>query len=398
MSVRSSRSARLRPDRHIDPRPLIAHVVFRFDYGGLENGLVNLVNRLPAEQFRHAVIALTQASDFARRIRREGATVHALHKRPGKDPQAYWRLFRLLRSLRPAIVHTRNFGTLDCTLTAGLARVPCRIHGEHGWDVYDPDGERHKYRLARRGLSPLIDEFVAVSRDLEHWLVERVGISARKVIHICNGVDTNRFRPAARASRSRVPEDWRRPEIVVIGTVTRFAQIKDPLNLVRAFIELRREPIGRCARLLMVGDGELKGEAEALLKSAGAHDAAWLPGAREDIPELLREVDIFVLGSKREGISNTILEAMASGLPVVATATGGNRELVRDGVSGRLVPPGDLGALARTLCEYVGDAARREAHGRAARVLTEQEYSLDKMIGSYGVLYERHVARLRRAH
>jgi len=106
-----------------DERPLIAHVVFRFDYGGLENGVVNVINGLPETLFRHTVIALTDASDFQRRIRRQDVAVHTLNKRAGKDPGSYMRLFRLLRQLRPAIVHTRNLGTLDCTLVARLAGV-----------------------------------------------------------------------------------------------------------------------------------------------------------------------------------------------------------------------------------------------------------------------------------
>ena len=175
--------------------PLVAHVVFRFDVGGLENGVVNLINRLPADEIRHAVIALTEATDFRRRVRRPDVVIHELHKQPGKDPAAYLRLFRLLRELRPAVVHTRNFGTLDCQTVACLAGVPLRIHGEHGWDIHDPDGTNRKYRMMRRAIAPLIHRFVTVSRDLERYLVETVGVAAGKVQRICNGVDTERFHP-----------------------------------------------------------------------------------------------------------------------------------------------------------------------------------------------------------
>src|SRR5580658_2242095 len=121
--------------RLADTRPLIAHVVFRFDYGGLENGVANLINGLQEDSFRHAVVALTTVEGLRRRIARTDVAFHSLHKRPGKDPGAYLRLYRLLRSLRPAIVHTRNLGTIEGAVIGRLAGVPYRIHGEHGWDV-----------------------------------------------------------------------------------------------------------------------------------------------------------------------------------------------------------------------------------------------------------------------
>src|SRR5262249_50221849 len=190
------------------PRPpLIAHVVFRFDTGGLENGLVNLVNGLPNREFRHVIIALTEASNFRSRLRDGDVAIHEIRKRPGSDPTAYARLYWLLRRLRPDAAHTRNFGTMDCGLVAALAGVPVRIDGEHGWDVHDPDGTRRKYRYARRVLQPVFRRFVAVSRDLERWLTESVRIPPRKVIRICNGVDTARFGPDASVQRVSLPAE-----------------------------------------------------------------------------------------------------------------------------------------------------------------------------------------------
>lgn len=366
-------------------QPLIAHIVFRFDVGGLENGLVNLVNRLPEHEFRHAIIALTEATDFRKRITRADVVVHAIGKRPGKDLAAYLRLYRLLRQLRPAVVHTRNYGTLDCQLVAFLARVPFCIHGEHGWDIHDPDGTNRKYQRVRRLLNPLIGRFVAVSRDLERWLLERVGIPARKVQRICNGVDTARFQPA-RDARARGG-----PREVVVGSVTRFEPIKDPLNLVRAFIAARRQlAVERDAvdlKLLMIGDGPLRAAALGELAAAGESNAASLPGGAADVAGHFGAMDCFALGSRREGISNTVLEAMASGLPVVASATGGNLELVLPGVTGVLVPPEDSASLAAALVEYANHRAMREQHGAAARARAEQEYSLEVMVNRYRDLY-----------
>ena len=355
---------------------LIVHIVFRFDYGGLENGVVNVINGLSEGRYRHVVIALTEATEFAARLRGD-VVVKCIGKRAGKDFPAYVRLFRELRRLRPDIVHTRNLSTLECAFVAFLAGVPVRIHGEHGWDVFDPDGTRPKYRLMRRFVYRFVNRVVAVSEDLEKWLVRVVGIPPRKVRHICNGVDTERFKPAA-AKHDASGE-------VVIGTVTRFEAIKDPRNLIEAFIMLREA--GHRIRLVMIGDGELYAGCKKALEIAGETSASWLPGSRDDIAEQLRSMDVFVLGSLREGISNTLLEAMSSGLPVVATDTGGNRELVEPDLNGVLVPPGDRDALSQAIREYVVDPSRRIKHGRASRDRVMSRFSLVRMIDEYRSLY-----------
>ena len=356
---------------------LIAHIVFRFDYGGLENGVVSVINGSSDENCRHVVIALTVATEFADRLH-DGVSVYSLRKKPGKDLRAYWRLYKLLRQLRPDIVHTRNIGTMECAMIAFLARVPVRIHGEHGWDIFDPDGKKAKYRFVRRFLHHFVNEIVTVSRDLKHWLVDVVGIPERKVRHISNGVDIHNFRP-------RPPGEGTKGDDVVIGSVTRFAAIKDPLNLVEAYVALCRQ--GVRARLVMIGDGELHETARQLLRDADLQSVSWLPGSRDDIAEQLRLMDIYVLGSLREGISNTILEAMASGLPVVATDTGGNAELIEDGVNGVLVPPGDRDALAEAIAAYLNNPDRRARHGLASRDRVTSLFSVDKMVNSYRLLY-----------
>ncbi len=354
---------------------LVAHLVFRFDYGGLENGVANIVNGLSDNSLRHVVIALTDATEFTDRLDSR-VTVYSIGKQPGKDPGAYVRLYRLLRKLRPDIVHTRNIGTMDCLLIAFLARVPVRIHGEHGWDVHDPDGTRIRYRLMRRLLHRFAGRIVTVSKDLKVWLSEVVGIPERKILHICNGVDTNRFCPR--------PEEYKEGAIVV-GSVTRFSAIKDPLNLVEAFIQLRQT--GEDIRLFMIGDGELRVEAQQKLQEAGVQEFAWLPGSRDDIPEQLRAMDIFVLGSLREGISNTILEAMASGLPVIASNTGGNPELISEGENGSLVPPGNRAALAEAIRGYIQDPELRLRHTLASRDRAVSRFSIVTMIENYRQLY-----------
>lgn len=376
-----------------DARPLIVHVIHRLDVGGLENGLVNLVNRLPADDFRHAIVCLTDYSDFHRRIRRPDVGLYALGKREGKDPACYLRLWRLLRRLRPTIVHTRNLAALDALVVAWLAGVPLRVHGEHGWDTYDLHGRNRKYRLLRRLCRPLVHRYVALSRDLEHWLLDWVGVAPARLSRICNGVDDERFHPRrGRADRERLPVAFR--DKLVIGWVGRMEAVKAAEHLAGAFVQLleRHSEAGRQLRLVMVGEGSRRPEVERILETGQVRDLAWLPGAREDVPELLRAMDLFVLPSLNEGISNTILEAMASGLPVVATAVGGNPELVAEGLTGALVPAGDKAALVRALERYWQHPELRRRQGEEGRKQVERSYSLDAMVQAYGTLYRRLLA------
>ncbi len=367
-------------------RPLIAHVIYRLGVGGLENGVVNLVNRLPADRFRHAIVCLTDYTDFGRRISREDVTVHAMNMRAGQDFGVWRRLYHLFREMQPTIVHTRNLGALEAQIAAWLARVPVRVHGEHGWDVFDPHGENTKYRLIRRAHRPLVHRYVPLSKELERYLHDAVGVPARAMRRIYNGVDTERFHPGPGAG---LPEGFA-DDALVIGTVGRMHGVKDQVNLTHAFIELTERLPEHAARLrlVLIGDGPLRARCAALLEQAGLQGHAWLPGARDDVPDLLRAMDLFVLPSLAEGISNTILEAMASGLVVIATAVGGNAELVVDGETGCLVPAADSSALADALQCYVIDPERRECHARAARRRAEDVFGLELMLERYTALYE----------
>jgi len=372
-----------------DRRPLIAHVVYRFDVGGLENGVVNLINQLPRESYRHVVVALTEVTDFSERIRRDDVAFVALNKQPGQGVRLFPKLFRLFRELQPAVVHTRNLAALEASVPAWLAGVPVRIHGEHGRDMGDLDGTSRKYQRIRRLYRPFVGHYVALSKDLEQYLGRNVGVGSARIAQIYNGVDTARFSPAANGRAPIEGCPFTDEDLWLVGTVGRLQQVKDQVTLAEAFVRaIRRGPANAQMRLVMIGEGPLRARVEKVLDQAGMRELAWLPGARDDVPEILRGLDCFALPSLAEGISNTILEAMACGLPVVATRVGGNPELMEEGMTGRLVPQVNAEAMAGALFDYFDDPALARRHGRAGRQLILQRFSLDRMVSDYLSLYD----------
>jgi sugar transferase (PEP-CTERM/EpsH1 system associated) len=371
------------------------HVLHRLDTGGLENGVVNLINRMPPTAFRHMVVALTEVTGFSRRITRPEVPCIALHKPPGHGWNLYPRFWRLLREHRPAIVHTRNLAALEMQVPSWAARVPGRIHGEHGRDMSDLDGSNPRFQRIRRLYAPFVQRYVALSQDLQHYLNGPVGLRPERVVQIYNGVDTDRFHPrqpgdAAPDGMPFTPGSG----LCLVGTVGRMQTVKNQLLLARAFVRLlRAQPaLGQTLRLVVVGDGPQRAAVASLLDEAGLGPLCWLPGERSDVPAIMRSLDVFVLPSLAEGISNTILEAMACGLPVVATRVGGNAELVDDGRTGLVVPSDDDAPLADALARLAREPALAARMGGAARADAERRFSLDAMVQAYQALYERTLA------
>ncbi len=371
--------------------PLVAHVIYSLSTGGLENGLVNILNRFPVGRYRHAIICITSADDFSRRITAPDVQLFQLHKREGHDLGFYLRLWRLLRQLRPDIVHSRNLAALEAQIcTLGLWRTR-RVHGEHGREIGDVDGSNRKYLMLRRGMRLLIHSYIAVSRDLQQWLISSVGVDERRVTQIYNGVDHQRFHPGTVKPLAILPQRWlEHSDIVIAGTVGRLTPVKDQQTLLRAVAALREQDItlGKRLRLILVGDGPLREELVALAETLGLGDVVWFAGDRSDVPELLQAMDVFVLPSLGEGISNTVLEAMACGLPVIATAVGGNLELVRDGDNGALVPVGDPDALAARLGELLNDEARRARAANNALQFVQDHFHWENTVRKYQYVYD----------
>lgn len=370
-------------------RRRIIHVVYSFSIGGLENVIVQLINRLPAEKYEHIVLSLTTISDFKNRITCPDVQFIELNKQPGHAIPLYPKIFRLLRQLKPDIVHTCNLAALELVPLAWLAGIPLRIHAEHGWDAHDPNGSNPRYRKVRKLYRPFVSHYISVSQDLDQYLEKAIGIPQKTRTLIANGVDTELFSPSVQINQP-VPgcpfipgKHW------LVGTVGRMQTVKNQPFLARSFVKLLKmhPEAAQRLRLIMVGEGPLRSEVESILHKGNALEYVWLPGARNDVADILRMLDCFVLPSQAEGTSCTLQEAMACGLPSIATAVGGTPGLINQGIEGQLVAADDDEQLSAALWQAFSHPETTKQQGLAARQRALSKYALDGMIKHYDKIF-----------
>ena len=363
----------------------IAHIVDVLALAGMEYGVVKLVNRLDPDRFRSIIVCMRHQREDVKALLSHDVAVFEMRKESGRNWSVIGRLAALFREQEIDLVHSHNWSTfLYAVCAARLAGVPIVIHGEHGKD----DTLRHPKRvLGSRLLAMGADRVCAVSRDLAEEVVRDWKVPADRVRWIPNGVDLDAFGGDDRSEALR-GELGLTPEDRVVMNTGGFRSVKDHATLLRAFALVHRtEPR---ARLLLIGQGSPenpRGGLDREAESLGVGAAVRFAGVRHDIPRLLRTCDVYVNSSRYEGMSNTILEAMAAGRPVVATAVGGNPDLVGDGVTGYLVPAVEPEAMARRILELLNDAAIRERMGAAGRARMEAVHSMPGMIRAYAALY-----------
>lgn len=362
----------------------VLHIVYSFNVGGLETGVVKLINGLPANNFDHEICCITSSGASAHRLIRK-SNIYELNKKVGNDLRIIPKVIRIIKYTKCHIVHTRNWGTIDGVIAARLAGGVSIIHGEHGWNMDDPLGRSRRRLWIRKILSPFVDRFVAVSEDIRQWMITSAGISEKKITKIINGVDTERFRPGSGGELRRFHDE------IVVGAVGRLDPIKRYDVLLKAFSALNHEQ--HHLRLLIIGGGPEYSRLETIARNLPFGDRIVLLGERDDVSRLYNEMDIFVQPSQNEGISNTILEAMSSGLPVVATNVGGNPELVDTGVTGTLVDVGDADAIRKGIAYYLHYPVKMREHGVNGREAAVKDFSIARMISEYETLYRTVASR-----
>jgi sugar transferase (PEP-CTERM/EpsH1 system associated) len=355
----------------------VAHIALGMHVGGMERLLVEFARWTDRARFDLQFLSLEEGGAAAAQIEELGWPVNCLGKPGGFRPEVVISLSRHLRRFRADVVHTHNTaGYLYGVAAAILARVPRVIHTRHGQRFE----ASKRQTLSFRWLSRWVDQVVSVSEDGRRLTMEE-GIASHRVSTIRNGIDLHQF--------PYVGSNPTGPAVLV----SRLSQEKDVASLIRAIAiaDGQRRSHEPPLRLQIVGDGHERVALENLTRQLGLESLIEFLGQRREIHKMLRGASMFVLPSLTEGISLTLLEAMASGLPVVATHVGGNPEVVIPGVTGLLVPVRDPDAMARAMLELWRDPTMATSYGLEGRQRVELEFGIQRMIHQYELLYRAEV-------
>jgi sugar transferase (PEP-CTERM/EpsH1 system associated) len=362
----------------------VVHLVYSLDPGGLENGVVNVVNGMDSMYFNSMICCLKPGGILKKRVR-SNIEVIEVDKKGRQEFGVPFRLRRIFKDKGIHVVHTHNWGTCcEGIIGARLASVPVVIHQEHGTFV-DSVGSKKRRIWGEKIILRYVDQVMTLSEDLKEKMVRILKIPDEKINVILNGVDTEKF--------SFLPENRikKRQELgivedrLVIGTVGRLEAVKNQKMLICALPELLKK--FPTVMAIIVGDGILRSELENMSKELGVEDYILFPGVRNDVAEILSAMDLFVIPSLTEGICNAALEAMSCGLAVVATNVGGNKEIVLDGKTGLLVPLEDTIGFVKAIEKVLEDEERRKGYGKNGRKIVEERFSLQRMVKEYEYLY-----------
>ena len=362
----------------------VLHVVLSLDTGGLENGIVNLVNGADNSKFQVDVLCLRNDGELVKRIKNPDSTVYFDNVRDPSILVAARKISTACKKHDYQILHTHGWATM---LPAYLSRRgrsrPYLVNGEHG--TYYINSMLQKQ--VQRFLFCRMDLNLSVSRNLANKLGRAFNLRPERFLAIVNGVDSTRFGTDLRSGSEIREELGIRPAEFVVGSVGRLVEVKNYPCLVRAFhlFSKNRQDV----RLLLVGEGPQRVKIEQMIDEYGLGGKVILAGRREDIPALLSSMDVFVLPSFSEGLSNTILEAMCAGLPIIASNVGGNPELIAPGIVGELFESDNERELSTYLENWYSNPEKREQMSISARAHAEKNFTLASMIEKYENAYLR---------
>lgn len=294
----------------------IVHLVTTFNCGGLEQVIVNLIKHTPADLgVEHVVISLMDEIDMAKQLPEDTLCI-SLHKQPGNDPKIHLKLFQLLKLLKPTAFHTYNFGTIEYHPIAKLAGVKVNVHADHGLGGDHPEGKSFFHNKIRKLASFFINEYIVVSDDLKNWVINTVGVNAKKVDFVFNGVEVQEYAPNQR-------ENFTKEAPFKLLNVGRAAGVKNQASLIRAFSLAKIKDPEMNIHLTIVGDGPEFNNLLSLRDELGLSESIALPGLQFDINDRMAQCDGFVLSSKYEAMPMTVLEAMSNTRPVICPMVGG---------------------------------------------------------------------------
>ncbi|MGE5207042.1 MAG: glycosyltransferase [Chlamydiota bacterium] len=361
----------------------IMHVVRSLGVGGTEEGVRKLLSGLDSNVFEQ--IVCTVVAGPAREPHTDTRIVSLGHA-PEKSGFLVPEFTRVFAQERPQIVHSRNWATIEAIPAARLARVSAVVHSEHGLDVHSMSGQPWRRRMLRRLYFRWASRTFAVSRGLRDYYVTQLGVPANRLGIIPNGVNTSRFRPDL-AARAEVREFLGADEsTLIVGTVSRLDPVKGHADLLRAAeVAVSR---GLCLKVVIIGDGPARTVLQQQVQASRLlRERVTFAGEIRNVARWMNSFDVFALPSLAEGMSNTLLEAMAVGVAPLASRVGGNPEVIEEGRSGLLFEAGDSEALAAHLKTLSLDSKWRRQLGENARQRVETVFSLQRMLQNYSQMY-----------
>jgi sugar transferase (PEP-CTERM/EpsH1 system associated) len=367
----------------------IMHVVDNMGRGGMQNGLINLIEQLDPGRFEH-VICTTRYLDHPQAHRGTlGSRVQiiSLGKQAISSRVQLAGLARAIGEVKPDIVHSRNWAAIEAVIAARWAGSCAVVHSEHGLDAVTNTREPWRRSCFRRLAFELADRVLCVSRQLRSVHSKRTGFPLHKITVIHNGVDTRRYYPDI-AARARIRNELKISENdFCIGCLGNLTPVKDYPTVLQAVGEFAKA----CTnwRLIIIGEGSELAELQGMVNAHPEmkHQVIFC-GLSDRVPELLNAIDVYVLASLTEGISNSLLEAMATALPVAATNTGGTPEVVEHRKSGLLFAVGDCRTLAEHLVSLQSQPELRKQLARESLLRVRESFSLRTMVQKYEQLYE----------
>lgn len=385
----------------------VLHLITELSTGGAQLALYRLLSGLDREAFAPRVACLYNGNgEVAQRIRALGIPVTDLGMAAKWRLDAFARLYRLLRREKPLILHTWMFhANIPGRVVGRLAGVPILISSERTMEM-----ESRPRLWLNRLTAPLADRVICVSQRVAEFAIQTIGLPPARLVVIPNGIPMSQFTNLPTPSQARAALGLPL-QATLIGTVSRAHPVKGLEVLLEAFAQRLHSPtdtqrstdtqringVGGAyirsagenplADLLIAGDGPELTALQALALRLGLEERVTFLGQRSDIPLILAALDLFVLPSRHEGMPNAVLEAMAAGLPVVATAVGGTPEVVVDGITGLLVPPHDPLSLANALSRLLDDAELRGRMGAAGRQRVQKDFSQTEMVRKTERLY-----------
>jgi L-malate glycosyltransferase len=349
-------------------------VILSLEIGGMEQVVAELVSHVDRTKFNIIIACLESLGPIGRELAAQNINVIHVDKMSSLWSFLYPRnLVRQIHKCGCNVVHVHSGAWHKAAIAARLCGIRNVIYTEHG--RFYPDSKLLIF--LDRLYAPLTRHVVTVSSRLSDYMNSVVRIPRSKILTIPNGIDVERFR-----SSRRMPCE---SDSLQVGTIARLAPVKDIATLIRAMGIVHRYKPGMC--LIIVGDGPERSALEALVRQLDLLSVVAFRGYERDIPEILKDIDIFALSSLSEGTSITLLEAMASGKPVVVTNVGGNPEVVEEGVNGLLVPARDPDSLAKALLKIAGNPDLRRSMAEANINKIGKHYSVQSMVRLYEALY-----------